>query len=78
MNSKCPEPVDGIDSEQDGEQLTPVGFVKFTIEIGSGGGEKDPAVDLNAIAAITAPGPCNDVTVGAAPLVAAKFIPLPS
>ena len=78
MNSKCPEPVDGIDNEQDGVQLTPVRFSKFTIEIGSGGGEKDPAVDLNAMAAIIAPGRCNDVTVGAAPLVAARFMPSPS
>jgi hypothetical protein len=69
--------VEGTVREHDGLQLTPVGFVKFDIENGAAGGVKDPAVDLNASAVITPPPGACTVTVGAVPLVAAKFMPLP-
>lgn len=64
-------------TEHDGLQLIPkgLGSVKLTMEIGAGGGVKVPALDLKAIAVNRAPPARPTVTVGAVPLVAAKFIP---
>jgi hypothetical protein len=64
-------------SKQVGLQVTPLGLVKFITDIGCSGGENEPAVDLNAMAEVTAPVPLV-ATVGAVPLVAFKYSPSPS